>query len=175
MIDFRLAAPRDTEQVVDYLRCPEVFESAQNDYPNHEEWIKKTQEELLHGNRQALVGTLGKTIVGATVFLVEQDDPTTVAVRNFSIHPDHRGRQIGTQMLGHLEDTVAVTYPEVARVMVDAKTSNPIVGWLTKRGFAIINEVNLYGGEELDIVLVKNLQPQDAATDPQPNAGHSTH
>ena len=175
MIDFHLAAPRDTEQVVDYLRCPEVFDSAQNDYPNHEEWIKKTQEELLHGNRQALVGTLGKTIVGATVFLVEQDDPTTVAVRNFSIHPDYRGQQIGTQMLGHLEDTVAAVYPEVTRVMVDAKASNPIVIWLTKRGFTILDKTNLYESKELDAVLVKNLQSQDAVTALQPNADHSTH
>jgi len=60
MIDFRLTDemnPANAAKVADHLRRRRLWIPTEEDYPTHNEWVEKSEAELINGSRHALMAT----------------------------------------------------------------------------------------------------------------------
>lgn len=166
MADFRFTnefgSARAVGQVIDVLRRPRLWIPTQADYPAHDAWLEKVEQELLEGTaRRALLARYDRKPVGAIVYRRHEEHDNVLEIRNISILPEVKGRRFGSYMLRQVEwEGAEHDFPGVDTVMVDTKITNgAMIDFLRKgNGYKIAEVADIYGDDTgLDAVLTKPL------------------
>lgn len=135
------------------LKNPEVIKPTIEDYPAHEEWLKKLPGEFKLGRKAAQLACDGGSPVGALVYNTELLDGEWCEVKNISVLPHYRRLGAATAMLGRFE-AEASTYLGASGGVVDTKCENEgVIKFFEKWGYEITKETNLYDSGKPDVVL----------------------
>lgn len=143
--------PEELARVNSLLAYPSLSEVAVGYYgARHFEWLAETRGELEQGEKQAILATMGGVAAGTTVFRMDG------RVRNISVLPEFRGLNIASGMLKGVEHLMRLEGVDLS--VVDTKPNNTqMVGFLESRGYAQVDEVDLYGSGSPDLVFEKQL------------------
>ena len=161
MIDIRFTSEmnsRNAAKVADVLREPRLWIPTNEDYgaKQHQEWLEKTEAELVEEARFALLAIDGMKSRGAIVFRPDPDDETVMGIRNISISPETRGRLYGSFMLRNVEYAARQMLPRVETFEVDTKATNDeMLAFLAGQGYEQANVRDLYDSGKPDVVLRK--------------------
>lgn len=149
---------RRAAQTIDVLRAPRLWIPTSDDYgvKAHDDWLAKTEHELIEGRQCALLAQSSWQHVGAIVWRAGEA-PDQFDIRNISIHPDTRGRSFASFMMRQVEHIVreraAGSRPIIT---VDTKVTNvEMIGFLRSIGYEITEISDLYDSGKPDAVLVK--------------------
>lgn len=161
MADFRFTNEHGSSElgnVVGILEQPRLWIPSTTDYPDYDEWIQKTQEQIELGSKRAMLAYFGREPVGTVVYQRHETRPGVVAIRNISVSPDAKGRYVGSFLLRNTElEAVTQDYPECNEILVDTKISNSgMISFLIGHGYQLEEVTDLYGlGAGVDAVFAK--------------------
>lgn len=125
------------------------------DYPNYEDWVEKTVEEVKIGVKKAFGLFVGK-LVGDGVIRITAS--RTVELKNFYIHPDSREKGNGTKLLEYIEDYCKKH--GYSQISIDAYVEeSTLVNFLIKNGFNFQARGDFYGKGKESYLLIKKLPP----------------
>jgi ribosomal protein S18 acetylase RimI-like enzyme len=162
MTSFRFDNEHSATQVaniVDVLRQPRLWIPTEKDYPNHGEWLDKTEALIASGKKRAMAAYMGNQAIGAVIYQQSVESPSVVEIRNISVSPDGRGRHIGSFLLRNVEIEAARNdFSEINEFVVDTKLTNTgMIAFLKSEGYSIKETTDLYGlNAGLDAVLSKS-------------------
>lgn len=151
--------------IIDVLRQPRLYVPTDQDYPNHNEWLEKTEHQLQTGMKRAMVAYIENTAVGTVIYQRNPVNHSELEVRNISVEQAARGRFIGSFLLKNSEiEAVSNDFPGVKEIVVDTKVTNrEMIRFLTDHGYDVKEVVDLYGlGAGLDVVLTKSVESPGA-------------
>lgn len=164
MAEFRFTNEHRSSEVgkvIDVLRRPRLWVPTAADYPDHDQWLQRTEADIASGKKRAMISYYDGEPVAAIVYRRHPEHTNVVEIRNISVVPEARGRLIGSFALVNTElEAVQHDFPETDTLMLDTKTSNTeMIGFLERHGYGIQEVADLYGlGAGLDAVLVKSIQ-----------------
>lgn len=163
MTEFRFTNEHRTSgigTVVDVLRSPRLWIPAQRDYPDYDNWLLKTEADIIAGSKRAMLARMNSQAIGAVIYQADGADPGTLNIRNISLSPDARGRHIGSFLVRNVEiEARRHEFPDSDQVSVDTKAANTdMIQFLLVNGYRVQAIKDLYGlGAGLDVVLTKPL------------------
>ena len=163
MIEVRFSNDHSARQrgdVMTVLRQPRLWIPTATDYPRHDEWLDKTESEIVNGDKRAMLGYSGNNPVGTIVYRRHETQDNAVEIRNISIDPLVRGRLFGAFMLRQVEiDAIWNDFEGVDTFWVDTKITNTdMIGFLESEGYAVTGIADLYkDGTGEDVILTKSI------------------
>lgn len=133
-------------------------------YIKHKSWVDKSVAELEAGTRWAFLAqhtatnAFRSTPAGIVVFRPNEDDPSIIDIRNFTVPVDKSGKYFGAFLLNHLPHIIAERHPIAQKVRVDAKLSNvAIQAFFGKFGYRPDSVADLYDSGKPDMIMIKDL------------------
>lgn len=153
-----LDTPALVGSVIDVLRRPRLWVPTQRDYPRHNEWLERTEADLVAGRKRAMVCLHNRRPAAAVVYRRNPEQPSIVDIRNISVAPESSGRLVGSFLVTQaIREAVEHDYPEVTEVKVDTKITNQdMLDFLRTHGFTPEEITDLYhDGTGLDVVLTR--------------------
>jgi len=148
----------DVANIVDVLRQPRLWIPTEKDYPNYTNWLDKTEDRIVSGDKRAMAAYMGKKAVGTVIYQRDPTQPTSLEIRNISVSPDARGRYIGGFLLRNAEIEAAQNdFLGVEQYVIDTKVDNgEMIAFLQTHGYSIQAIADLYGlGTGPDAVMSK--------------------
>lgn len=163
MKEFRFTNEHTSSQIADItdlLRKPRLWVPTERDYPNHNDWLGKTEAQLQSNTKRAMVARMGRETIGAIVYQRDPHLNSQLEIRNISVSPDARGRYAGAFMLRNTEiEAVRNDFPGVETITIDTKEANQeMIAFLLSQDYQVADVLDLYGlGAGLDVVLTKSV------------------
>jgi ribosomal protein S18 acetylase RimI-like enzyme len=144
--------------IVDVLRQPRLWIPTEQDYPNHKNWLEKTEDLIISGKKRAMAAYMGHEAVGTVIYQRDPKNAQSLEIRNISVSDDTRGRHVGSFLLRNAEIEAARNdFPGIEEYIVDTKITNlDMIAFLESEGYSIKGIADLYGlGAGLDAVMSK--------------------
>ena len=159
-MDFRFTNEQTlfrTDEIVEHLRGPRLW-IPRFDYPDFDEWLERSHEQLKSEKKRALLALSGNTIVGAVVYQKRVGVPNDLEIKNLSVRPDARGRYIANFLLRNAEIEGSKDF-KCDRVVLDTKMGNRAIRQLLVRcGYQVSLIEDLYKlGAGRDVTYEKEL------------------
>ncbi|PIT88067.1 MAG: hypothetical protein COU29_03575 [Candidatus Magasanikbacteria bacterium CG10_big_fil_rev_8_21_14_0_10_36_32] len=161
-MDFRFTNEYPTsrlDEIVNYLLGPRLWTPHAN-YPDFEDWVQKTHQEIKDGNKRVIIALSLNQIVGVMVYQRHKKYTKTLELKNLTVRPDLRGRYLASFLIKNAEIEGTMEFGSV-NVLCDAKANNfGIRLFLTQHRYQIVGETDLYRlSSGSDIIYRKNLYP----------------
>jgi ribosomal protein S18 acetylase RimI-like enzyme len=140
------------------LSRPRLWIPTAHDYPRHNEWLDKTEAQVLEGTKRVMLGYVDRNPVGAVVYRLNETESHTVDIRNISIDVDYRSQLLGSFLLRQAErDAVMNDYDNITAFSVDTKLGNlGMISFLERQGYEVYDITDLYqDGTGEDVILRK--------------------
>jgi ribosomal protein S18 acetylase RimI-like enzyme len=147
------------DELLEYLRGQRLWLDSVKDYPDHEQWLNKVDQELKSRIKRALVAFDGRRIIGATIYQKHKQIEHTLEMKNLTVRPEKRGRFIASFLLRNTE-IEGVHEFGARRITFDAKKRNAGIRHFAQgiHRYEISEERDIYGlGAGRDVVFVKEL------------------
>jgi ribosomal protein S18 acetylase RimI-like enzyme len=151
-----VAAAR-ADEIVDYLRGPRLWVPS-IDYPDFDRWAAKVYQQLKSERKRALVALSYGDVVGAVIYQRHQVDADALEIKNITVRPDVRGRNVARFLLRNAEIEGAHDFGSHV-VFCDAKIKNVAIrAHLLQSGYRVKRVEDLYGlGAGEDVLYAKRL------------------
>lgn len=138
------------------LREPNIFQPTLDDYPGHEEWLRRLPSDFRVMRKMAQVAFDGVSPIGALVYSTELSPDKLSNIRNISVLPHYRELGVATKLLLQFE-IEAKERLGAAGATVDTKLDNDsVIHFFIKHGYDMLDERDLYGSGRPDIILGKS-------------------
>ena len=125
-------------------------------YPNYQDWVTRTREELLESHKTAILAFSGGTLVGDLIFQPHKTFPNVREIKNLRVHPNLRGRYFGTFMLRQGEVMDEDFY---GAIILDVRSDQ--IGMINSAralGYEELVRAPLYEKDVEEVVMVKRFQ-----------------
>ena len=161
MKEFRFNNDHTSAEVADIvgvLRQPRLWIPTKQDYPNHQNWLDKTEGSIISGKKRAMAAYMGRDAVGTVIYQRDPNNMQTLEIRNISVSDGARGRIVGLFLLRNAEiEAVQNDFPGIKEYVLDTKVTNlNMIAFLESQGYSIKNITDLYGLDAgLDAVMSK--------------------
>lgn len=125
-------------------------------YPNYARWVDEVCIPDIQSNwKEAIFAYSNGHIVGDIIYQPHKELPRTREFKNMRIHPLYRGRHLASFLLRQAE----VDGDDFDRIILDVNTKQkPVIELLLKSGYRAISETPLYRGDEVDVIMQKELR-----------------
>jgi len=150
----------EVADIIDVLRQPRLWIPTGKDYPNHKNWLDKTEAQIASGSKKAMAAYMGKDAVGTVIYQELVGDIKTLEIKNISVSDDARGRYVRSFLLRNAEvEAIQNDFPNIEEIVVDTKLSNAqMIAFLESQDYSVKEITDLYGlGAGLDVVMSKLL------------------
>jgi len=136
------------------LRTLVDFIAQQNlNYPHYEDWVQRTEAELINGYKQAILAFSDKTLVGNLIYQSHKDSPFFLELKNLRVRPEFRMRDFARFMLKQVE---AESKGKYSAIICDARADrHDSVSFMLGLGYSQLISLPLYESNSSDIVLIK--------------------
>jgi len=140
-------------------------------YPNFEDWVERSRQELLYGNKRAIVAFSDGFLVGDAIFQPhkgtfgdsKQNDLPSFGfteLKNVRVHPKLRKRYFGAFMIRQVE--AESQNENMGGVIVDTRSDRrDIISMLRQSGYKEIARAPLYDESAEDVIFVKRWEMND--------------
>jgi len=154
MSEFRLDRILEEDEVLQLqdLLVPKL----KNDYPHFEDWLRKAQEEILHGMRIA-IGIWKERLIATSI--IKLTASKTAELKSFFVDDDFRDQGYGNSL--YEETEMQCRKMGVTRIITDVYVDNrPMVEFLISKGFVVAGKEDLYGNGRYSYILSKSPSPE---------------
>jgi len=152
--DFRfrsLDSRTDLAELVDFLMKQSLG------YPGYDDWVQRTEAELIAGYKQGIIVTSNGQVVGDCIYQPHKQLPRVREIKNMRVHPKLRRRALGYFMLKQAEVEDSKSYDAL---ILDVRTEQKaIISMLRMAGYTPAFKVNLHDDKQ-DLVMVKSFDKQ---------------
>ncbi len=143
-------------RTIDTLRQPRLWVPTAADYPSHDQWLEKTEADLISGRKQAMTVQHDEADIGVVVYQRHPEASAVCEIKNISIMPQSRGRHIGSFTLRTAEVQAINDFPGIETLEIDTKLTNKdMITFLQLQGYVITKVADVYDSGMLDVVLTK--------------------
>ncbi len=126
-------------------------------YKGYGAWVERSMPQVVSGAKQAVLAFYGAHLVGDVVLQQHRSAPFFLEVKNLRIEKGWRGRNFAPFMLRQVEVEYMDRY---CGVICDVRADRPdIVQFMESQGYTALPATPLYDCHELEIPMVKVLQP----------------
>jgi len=139
----------ELSQLIDFLHRQNL------NYPNYDDWVQRTESEIIRGHKKTILALSGKRIVGDLIYQQHKENPRLLELKNMRVHPNLRDRYFARFMLRQAE----AENPNYDAIICDAPSEFPeIISFMQNCGYTPILSRPLYDNQEPEIVMVKPIQ-----------------
>ena len=140
---------KEVKSVINFIRQYPL------DYHNYLDWTQKAYEQLMNGEKQAIIAISDKQIVGDTIS--QTIGGKVLELKNIRVHEYLQKRKFAEFMLEQLEFETSKTHKGI---IVDTRKDNIAANNLfKKRNYKLINQDHLYDKINQDNIYYKDLTP----------------
>ena len=144
-----MQSKKELFQVIDFLHKQYL------NYPNYDNWVQKTEVELIGGYKNAILAFSERKLVGDIVYQQHKKNPGFLELKNMRIHPKIRERSFAKFMLRQIE----VENQNYNAIIVDAPSGLPgIISFMQNQGYTPILSRPLYDNGAPDVVMIKPIK-----------------
>ncbi|MFH1637699.1 MAG: GNAT family N-acetyltransferase [Candidatus Woesearchaeota archaeon] len=124
------------------------------DYPDYFIWLEKCRRQLEFGEKRAVYATNQSNIIGSLIFQKDKEEHSVLELKNLRVAEEYSGKGAGSAL-----EEMACSFGKAngfKRIRADTH-SDYVVRFLSRRGYAIEAEEELYVVKRKEIVLSKEL------------------
>lgn len=126
------------------------------DYPNYFVWLEKCRRQLELGEKRAFYVMDNGSVIGSVIFQKHCEDESVLEIKNFRVSDEYKGKGVGSAL--EIMLCSFGRFNGFSSIQVDTHYDNfAVIRFLTKRGYVLKGEENLYVSNKPEIILVKDL------------------
>ena len=138
---------KDLKKLVDFLIKQNL------NYPNYEDWVLRTKEEIISEYKTALIGYSDNKIIANIIYQPHKQLNRIREIKNMRIHPNVRRRYVGAFLLRQAEIENRDNYDAI---ICDMRSNHKgVFNILTFMGYRPICNKSLYDPNNTDMVMMK--------------------
>ena len=139
----------EIKKLVDFLHKQDLG------YPNYDNWVGRTENELDIGYKKAIIAISERRIVGNLVYQTHKGLSQLLEIKNLRVHKDFRMRDFARFMLKQLEVEAQEFYRGIIGDVREDQYET--LRFMTSCGYKPIITAQLYN-EKSDITLIKPIR-----------------
>lgn len=144
------------DSIMDIKTLVDFISKQDNNYPNYQEWVQRTEYELYIGYKKAILALSYGQLVGDLIYQSHKELPRVRELKNLRVNPNYRVRNFARFMLKQAEVEDPGSFD---LILCDARVSQKsLIHMLTSLDYKTMQTVSLYDQNTLDIIMVKNLK-----------------
>lgn len=151
--EFRyLQDERELVQLESFLRLHSLG------YPNYQDWVTRTREEVNNSYKNAILAFSDRTIVGDLIFQPHKQFPKhMMEIKNLRVDWRTKGMGLAEFMIKQVE--VESRRKGYHAIVGDTRSDNtPVIRLVTSCGFRELARTHLYESDKQDVVYFKPLK-----------------
>lgn len=138
---------RDLRKLVDFLANQDLG------YPKYDEWVQRTEFELISGWKTGILALNGGKVVGDLVYQQHKEMSRVREIKNLRICPEIKGRYFARFMLKQAELGLGQDFD---LIICDARENQvEPIRFMLDSGYKRVAKLNLYEDHSLDVVMTK--------------------
>ncbi len=148
-----LESTQDLKDLIDFLAAQDLG------YPKYDEWVQRTESELIEGHKNSIIAFSESNLVGNVVYQRHKNLPSILELKNIRIHPELRQRYFAKFMLRQVE---AENEGKYDAIMVDARQDQKeVIRFLGSCNYSQTLTIPLYDSNVPDIIMTKFLRENE--------------
>ena len=146
---------RDVPRLLDFLHGQEMG------YPRFDEWLQRTEHELIAGYKQVIIAESDRRVVGDAIFQPHKEIPPLLEIKNMRVHGEFRMRHFGGFMMRQIE--IYAREQGFHGLIGDIRADQGNVkNFLIAQRFTEAVTLSLYDSSVPDTVMVKFLKAKES-------------
>ncbi len=147
----------EVRDLVDYVRLQGLG------YPRYDEWVQRTESELIAGNKRAILAVSEGRVVGNLIYQQHKGLSSLLEIKNLRVSAPFKGRNFGSFMLRQLEAEAKESY---AGIIGDVRADQPsVLKFMICSGYIPVVKIPLYDANMDDITVMKIFGGSDGLID----------